>query len=73
MLYGLLREQLPLAMLVSVGHRGTLDAFHTHRLSLDGAGGWAMAPVRARASVSCPCREGAQDAVSAGACVAGSR
>lgn len=40
MLYGLLREQLPGAMLVSVGHRSTLDAFHTHRLDLDGKGGW---------------------------------
>lgn len=47
MLYGLLREQLPLAMLVSVGHRGTLDAFHTHRLDLDGEGGWRAGPLAA--------------------------
>ena len=42
MLYSLLREALPDSMLVSVGHRSTLDAFHTHRLELDGAGGWTM-------------------------------
>ncbi len=47
MLYGLLREHLPQAMLVSVGHRSTLDAFHTHRLDLDGAGGWAVAAMDA--------------------------
>lgn len=40
MLYGLLRQSLPDCMLVSVGHRSTLDAFHTHRLDLDGTGGW---------------------------------
>ncbi|CUI34926.1 CDS102 [Achromobacter xylosoxidans] len=45
MLYGLLREQLPDAMLVSVGHRSTLDAFHTHRLDLDGKGGWNTGPL----------------------------
>lgn len=47
MLYGLLREHLPSAMLVSVGHRSTLDAFHTHRLDLDGMGGWTMGPLAA--------------------------
>ena len=47
MLYGLLREHLPNAMLVSVGHRSTLDAFHTHRLDLDGMGGWTMGPLAA--------------------------
>ncbi|MBB1626757.1 ABC transporter ATP-binding protein/permease [Achromobacter sp. UMC71] len=40
MLYSLLRQELPDCMLVSVGHRSTLDPFHTHRLALDGAGGW---------------------------------
>ncbi|CAB3884464.1 ABC transporter ATP-binding protein/permease [Achromobacter piechaudii] len=42
MLYSLLRSALPDCMLVSVGHRSTLDPFHTHRLKLDGAGGWTM-------------------------------
>ena len=42
MLYSLLRSALPDCMLVSVGHRSTLDPFHTHRLYLDGAGGWTM-------------------------------
>lgn len=45
MLYGLLREALPNSMLVSVGHRSTLDAFHTHRLDLRGAGRWTMGPM----------------------------
>ncbi len=40
MLYSLLRQELPDCMLVSVGHRSTLDPFHTHRLTLDGMGGW---------------------------------
>ncbi len=48
-LYGLLRGALPDCMLVSVGHRSTLDAFHTHRLALDGAGGWRMERIEARA------------------------
>ena len=45
MLYGLLRSALPECMLVSVGHRSTLDPFHTHRLHLDGVGGWATGPM----------------------------
>ncbi|WAI86124.1 MULTISPECIES: ABC transporter ATP-binding protein/permease [Achromobacter] len=45
MLYGLLRSALPECMLVSVGHRSTLDPFHTHRLALDGAGGWTTGPI----------------------------
>lgn len=45
MLYSLLRRALPDCMLVSVGHRSTLDPFHTHRLALDGEGGWAVEPM----------------------------
>lgn len=45
MLYSLLRGALPDCMLVSVGHRSTLDPFHTHRLDLDGAGGWTAGPM----------------------------
>lgn len=43
-LYRLVREQLPMCMVVSVGHRSTLNAFHTHHLNLLGAGRWGMAP-----------------------------
>ncbi|SDH52307.1 ABC transporter ATP-binding protein/permease [Nonomuraea jiangxiensis] len=43
-LYRLIRERLPGCMVVSVGHRSTLNAFHTHHLSLLGAGRWGMAP-----------------------------
>jgi len=46
-LYSLLRTEIPSCMLVSVGHRSTLDAFHTDRLDLDGAGGWRMGPMAA--------------------------
>lgn len=41
-LYQLLKESLPEAILVSVGHRSTLDTFHTHMLVLDGKGGWSV-------------------------------
>ena len=41
-LYSLLREQLPATLLVSVGHRSTLAAFHSHRLEVDGQGGWLL-------------------------------
>ncbi|KAF1024101.1 MAG: Vitamin B12 transport ATP-binding protein BacA [Paracidovorax wautersii] len=41
-LYTLLRGELPQAMLVSIGHRSTLDAFHDRQLVLDGQGGWAL-------------------------------
>ncbi|WP_033365286.1 ABC transporter ATP-binding protein/permease [Bordetella sp. FB-8] len=44
-LYTLLRARLPDSVLVSVGHRSSLDAFHSHRLILDGVGGWQMAAV----------------------------
>ena len=44
-LYRRLRADLPEAMLVSVGHRGTLDAFHSHRLELDGTGRWSVGPM----------------------------
>jgi len=44
-LYTLLRGELPDSVLVSIGHRSTLDAFHTHRLALDGKGGWDCAPL----------------------------
>lgn len=42
-LYVLLRSELHESLLVSIGHRGTLDNFHTHRLSIDGLGAWTLA------------------------------
>ena len=39
-LYALLRTELPHCMLVSVGHRSTLNRFHSHRLELQGEGAW---------------------------------
>ena len=38
-LYRLLSEKLPQATIVSIGHRSTLDAFHTRKVALvkDGA------------------------------------
>jgi putative ATP-binding cassette transporter len=43
-LYALLRSELPRTIVVSVGHRETLAAFHDHALTLagDGNGGWAV-------------------------------
>lgn len=41
-LYTLLRTELPQCMLVSVGHRSTLDSFHTHQLALQAGGQWTF-------------------------------
>ncbi|KNX78488.1 ABC transporter ATP-binding protein [Pseudomonas sp. 250J] len=41
-LYSLLRTELPATLLVSVGHRSTLAGFHSHRLVVDGQGGWSL-------------------------------
>ena len=41
-LYTLLRKELPQCMLVSVGHRSTLDSYHSHRLVLNQGGQWAF-------------------------------
>jgi putative ATP-binding cassette transporter len=44
-LYTVIRTDLPECMLVSVGHRSTLSALHTHYLELLGEGRWdAMVP-----------------------------
>jgi putative ATP-binding cassette transporter len=40
MLYTLLREELPETVVVSVGHRSTLNQFHASRLDLRGDGRW---------------------------------
>lgn len=44
-LYSLLRTELPACMLVSVGHRSSLHAFHSHSLDLQGEGRWAFQPI----------------------------
>jgi putative ATP-binding cassette transporter len=44
-LYALLRAQLPRAMLVSVGHRETLAAFHDQALTLGRDGRWTLESV----------------------------
>lgn len=41
-MYRLLRRELPEAIVVSVGHRSTLHAFHTHRLLLEGQARWRL-------------------------------
>ncbi|MEY2874662.1 MAG: hypothetical protein RLZZ373_2033 [Pseudomonadota bacterium] len=41
-LYSLLRTHLPLAILVSVGHRQTLAAFHDQALTFEGDGRWVL-------------------------------
>ncbi|MFD4839316.1 ABC transporter ATP-binding protein/permease [Achromobacter sp. NPDC058515] len=58
-LYSLLRAALPDSMLVSVGHRSTLDPFHSHRLDLLGAGRWAMGPMAAGRGAQQPRRAAA--------------
>lgn len=42
-LYTLLREELPEMVVVSVGHRSTLNRFHDERLELLGDGRWQVA------------------------------
>ena len=45
-MYRLLREQLPDARIISVGHRGTLRRHHGFELSLQGeSGGWTLSPI----------------------------
>jgi putative ATP-binding cassette transporter len=45
-LYTLLREELPETVVVSVGHRSTLNRFHAERLELLGDGRWQVAALR---------------------------
>jgi vitamin B12/bleomycin/antimicrobial peptide transport system ATP-binding/permease protein len=44
-LYTLLRRELPDLILVSVGHRSSLEAFHDTRLDLQGEGRWDLGPL----------------------------
>ncbi|MDD7966656.1 ABC transporter ATP-binding protein/permease [Actinomycetospora lemnae] len=48
-LYTLLRRELPELIVVSVGHRSSLEAFHDTRLDLQGDGRWELGPLRAAA------------------------
>ncbi|WP_278312581.1 ABC transporter ATP-binding protein/permease [Lolliginicoccus levis] len=41
-LYELVRSEVPETIVVSVAHRSTVDQHHTHRLVLDGEGGWQV-------------------------------
>jgi putative ATP-binding cassette transporter len=45
-LYTLLRDELPETVVVSVGHRSTLNQFHDERLELLGEGRWRVAAPR---------------------------
>jgi putative ATP-binding cassette transporter len=48
-LYTLIRKDLPECVLVSIGHRSTLNALHTHYLKLLGDGRWdVMVPIENR-------------------------
>jgi putative ATP-binding cassette transporter len=44
-LYTLLREELPETVMVSIGHRSTLNRFHAERLELLGDGRWQVAAI----------------------------
>ncbi len=46
-MYQLLRDSLPDAVLISVGHRSTLLEFHTHELEVLGGGKWRTQPLGA--------------------------
>jgi vitamin B12/bleomycin/antimicrobial peptide transport system ATP-binding/permease protein len=51
-MYHLLRESLPRATLVSVGHRSSLLAFHTGMLELLGAGQWRLQALPGSSGIS---------------------
>lgn len=46
-MYELVRERLPDSVLVSVGHRSTIDRHHRSRLQLEGDGRWALSVIAA--------------------------
>lgn len=41
-LYRMLRSELPDSIMVSVGHRSTLNVFHNRQLELQGSGQWSL-------------------------------
>lgn len=46
-LYSALRQRLPDCVVVSVTHRGSVEAHHSHRLEMLGAGRWRLGPLAA--------------------------
>ncbi|MBX8688283.1 ATP-binding cassette domain-containing protein [Mycobacterium sp. 20091114027_K0903767] len=46
-MYGLVRERLPDCVVVSVGHRSTVDRHHRSRLNLEGDGSWELSVISA--------------------------
>ncbi|WP_082944938.1 ABC transporter ATP-binding protein/permease [Mycobacterium sp. 852013-50091_SCH5140682] len=44
-MYTLVRERLPECVVVSVGHRSTIDRHHRSRLQLTGGGHWELSPL----------------------------
>ncbi|WP_454789035.1 ABC transporter ATP-binding protein/permease [Mycolicibacterium lutetiense] len=46
-MYGLVRERLPHCVVVSVGHRSTIDRHHRSRLQLEGSGHWELSVITA--------------------------
>jgi putative ATP-binding cassette transporter len=51
-MYTLVRQRLPQVIMISVGHRSSLLAFHSDELQLLGEGKWLAAPIGAIASES---------------------
>lgn len=50
-MYRVLLERLPDTVVVSIGHRSTLKAFHRFELTLKGSGGWELQPLNASVGV----------------------
>jgi vitamin B12/bleomycin/antimicrobial peptide transport system ATP-binding/permease protein len=50
MVYGLLREELPHASIVSIGHRSTLKALHGRNIDMEHGSGWASTVMAAKAA-----------------------
>jgi putative ATP-binding cassette transporter len=46
-MYRMLHKELPKMVIVSIGHRSTLRAFHRFELILKGAGHWELQPLAA--------------------------
>ncbi|SHR14607.1 ABC transporter ATP-binding protein [Mycobacteroides abscessus subsp. bolletii] len=44
-MYALVRARLPACVVVSVGHRSTIDRHHQSRLELTGTGGWELVAI----------------------------